>query len=162
MCAHTHRYTMTCRAPETSPWKILSTWFSMSNRRNNSYSGRFSTCQHHPIQHLNHIKLAFIHSMHLKKLVLECFLILGNLFCNRLREKGKKEIRICVISLEHFSSLLEAVLQVQIPRVWSSFPLSPMIRQPHHPGHISQGCQWHLFLSLHQRWHSSALQHQPH
>lgn len=57
---HTHRYTVRCRAPEISPRKILSIWwFSMSNRRNNSYSGRSSTSQHHPIHHLNHIKTSF-------------------------------------------------------------------------------------------------------
>lgn len=85
----------------------------------------------------------------------------------RWREKGKKDIRVCVISLEHFSSLLEADLQVQIPRVWSRLavpclPPSPVTSQAHYPGHISQRCQWHLFLSLYQGWHSSALQPQPH
>lgn len=41
------------------------------------------------------------------------------LSCNRVREKGKKKKNMNVVSLEHCSPLLEVVLQVRIPRVWS-------------------------------------------
>lgn len=98
-------------------------------------------------------KPACTNPLHLKEWHLGCFLLWGHLSYNRLRRGGRGKQRdknMNVVSLEHCSPLLEAVLCVRISRVWTgqavpwrgqrgALSLFPVTGQAHPPGRIPPG-----------------------